>query len=354
MDFLRNKSALGKKILRAAVILLIILCAAAGMVLHDYSGGALSEPVIIRVPKGAGTIVISRLLKESGAVRLPVAFRVFSRITDADEGCQPGEYALEPGSGYEAISEKMHCTAYAPDVKVLIREGLQLPEIGKILEEKGICGKAEFLEACENARFDHEFLKGTEAAGRRRLEGYLFPDTYRFYEDTDPEAVIGRMLDRFGEMAYTRERIERAEELGYSFDEMLTLASMLESEAVTKEDRRTVAGVFFNRLKHGDKLQSCVTVEFALGIHKSIISWDDTQFESPYNTYLHKGLPIGPICCPGLVSLDAALWPGDTDYYFFQSDKYGELWFARTYAEHARIARQVQHDWVVKTRIVGE
>ncbi len=343
-----------KILLPAALIALLLLCALAVWIARDYARGGLSEPAVISVPQGAGSIAISGLLAESGAVDLPLAFRVYARLSGADEGWQPGSYTLEPGSGYPAISELMHSTAFAPDVEVLIPEGLQLPEIGKVLEENGICGKEAFLEACRSAGFDHAFLEGTDLEGRRRLEGYLFPDTYRFYPDTDPALVIERMLARFEEEVYTQERLDRAAELGLSFDQIITLASMLESEAVSKEDRQTVAGVFYNRLAIGGRLQSCVTVEFALGIHKTILSHADTQFESPYNTYLHKGLPIGPICCPGLVSIDAALYPAETDYYYFQSDKYGKLWFAETYAEHARISREVQRDWEVTTRVVGE
>jgi UPF0755 protein len=91
-----------------------------------------------------------------------------------------------------------------------------------------------------------------------------------------------------------------------------------------------------------------------LGIHKTIISWADTKYDSPYNTYLYPGLPIGPICCPGLVSIRAALWPEKNSYYYFQSDKYGTIWFASTLREHVRIQSQVQKDWEVVTRIVGE
>ena len=147
---------------------------------------------------------------------------------------------------------------------------------------------------------------------------------------------------------YTKKIRNQAEKMGFSVDEILILASMAESEAVTKADRRTVSGVFLNRLEHGDKLQSCVTVEYAKRMKKTIISLADTQYDSPYNTYLYAGLPYGPICCPGMVSIQAVLYHEDNDYYYFQSDESGRLHFAKTYQEHVRIQKEVQKDWEVK------
>ena len=138
--------------------------------------------------------------------------------------------------------------------------------------------------------------------------------------------------------------------MGFTFDEAVILASMVESEAADQRDRRIVAGIFQNRLKSPDfpKLQSCVTVEYAMGVKKSIISLKDTKYESPYNTYLYPGLPYGPICCPGEVSLKAVLWPEENDYYYFQSDEQGNLHYAQTFAQHANIQKDVQKDWEVK------
>lgn len=338
----------------------------------DYASGNLSDPITLEIPKGYGTLRIGKLLKSEGAIKSPAFFALWARKTGKDRIWQPGSFEIQANSGYEALGELLSGKAYLPDIEILIPEGLQIPEIGKRLEEAGICGKEEFVEACreftlpieieEDAESmdekdqDYAFLAGTDKPGRRKLEGYLFPDTYRFFPDTPPEEVIRTMLLNFRKKVCTKERLERAEELGISLDEAIIMGSLAESEAVTEEDRRRVAGVFYNRLStpgYG-KLQSCVTVEFAMGIHKTIISYADTQTDSPYNTYMYPGLPIGPICCPGTQSIDAALWPEENDYYFFQSDKFGRLWFAATYGEHLRYQKDIQKDWEVKTRIVGE
>ncbi len=137
--------------------------------------------------------------------------------------------------------------------------------------------------------------------------------------------------------------------MGLSIDETVILASMAESEAVTKADRRTVSGVFLNRLEKDDKLQSCVTVEYAKRMKKTIISLEDTKYDSPYNTYMYKGLPFGPICCPSMESIEAVLYNENNDHYYFQSDEKGRLHFAVTFAEHRKIQKEVQKDWKVTT-----
>lgn len=348
----------GKDIIILCCCLLLLLCLglAAGLFLQkDLEQGALSEPLEFTVPAGAGTSKLAPALAEQGVIHSPTLFRMYVHRQGKDEIWQPGSFHLEPGMGYAALLETFSRPDYAPDIQVLIPEGKQLKEIAKILSDAGICGKEDFLLVCAEGEFDYPFLP-QDVPGRRRLEGYLFPDTYRFFPGTPPEEVIRRMLDRFSEMVYTEKNRARAEEKGYSFDEIIILASMVESEAATESDRRNIAQVFYNRLETtgSQMLQSCVTVEYALGIHKSIISWQDTQYDSPYNTYLYPELPIGPICCPSLMSIEAALWPEANSYYYFQSDKFGKIWFASTLREHVNIQTQVQKDWEVVTRIVGE
>ena len=155
---------------------------------------------------------------------------------------------------------------------------------------------------------------------------------------------------------YTPEILAKVKKSKYSLDQVIILASMVESEAATTEDRKTVAGVFLNRLHHPDKfpkLESCVTVEYAKGIKKDIISLADTKYNSKYNTYKYPGLPYGPICCPSMESINAVLTPTNNSYYYFQSDSKGRLHFARTWQEHAKIQKKLQSNWkTTKTRKV--
>ena len=165
----------------------------------------------------------------------------------------------------------------------------------------------------------------------------------------------GRLMYR-NVIPYTPEILAKVKKSKYSLDQVIILASMVESEAATTEDRKTVAGVFLNRLHHPDKfpkLESCVTVEYAKGIKKDIISLADTKYNSKYNTYKYPGLPYGPICCPSMESINAVLTPTNNSYYYFQSDSKGRLHFARTWQEHAKIQKKLQSNWkTTKTRKV--
>ncbi len=339
------------------IIFSVLLLVLSLVFMLDFLSGSLKEDITIDVPEGAGTIQVAYLLEDQGAISHHALFEAAAQMSGADRQWQTGQFKLKKGSGYKTLINQL-TTPQLADVKVLIPEGKQLKQIAVILDKEGICDRDEFLTACEENDFDYEFLKGTDKEGRRRLEGYLFPDTYYFSENTDPNEVIKTMLDRFDEVLYTEDNIKRAAELGYSFDEMIILASMVESEAALESDRKIVAGIFHNRLNDPDNyplLQSCVTVEYALGIKKTIISYEDTEYDSPYNTYMYPGLPVGPICCPGEMSLKAALWSEENDYYYFQSDEEGDLHYARTWQEHASIQVDVQTEWETdEVQIIGE
>lgn len=312
---------------------------------HDFLAGALDkESTPVTVAAGDGTLAVAAELKEDGVLRHEKLFSLYAMASGYDGRWQAGTFEVEKGMGYEEICSLL-VTPQLSGVRVTIPEGKQVRQMAKILEEKGICSAADFMEAANTHSFEYPFLAGIDH--ENPLEGYLFPDTYYFEPDTDPDEVLRTMLDSFEANLYLPEYIKAAEDLGYTFDEVIILASIVESEASSKEDREEVAGVFFNRLTNPSytKLQSCVTVEYAMGVKKSIISYQDTQIDSPYNTYMYPGLPVGPICCPGLDSLEATLYHADNDYYYFQSDETGKLHFAETYEEHAAIQSEVQATW---------
>ena len=301
----------------------------------------------IKVDKGDGTIIIADKLKEKNVISSTAAFRIYSTLSGKNGKWQPGTFSVKQGENLVSLSKTL-TSLHHNEVKVLIPEGKQARQIAEILEKKGVCSADEFISACVNNKFDYPFLKGVNTKKRiSGLEGYLFCDTYYFEKSEDVNDVINTMLSRFQEKVYTDEIRSMVKGTRYSFDEIIILSSIVESEATTKEDRRTVAGVFLNRLekrKHG-KLQSCVTVEYAKGIKKHVISFEDTKFKSPYNTYLHEGLPYGPISCPSLESINAVLKPIKNNYYYFQSDSHGKLYFAETYEEHMRLQEEIHKKW---------
>lgn len=326
-------------------ILLILFTVVTVSSYGDLNNGALAKDrATLTVDNGDGTLAVAALLKERGVISHEKLFAYYAQGKGYDRLWQQGTFTVEKGMGYHALCTLLTRPQLA-SIQVTVPEGKQVRQIAKIFEEAGVCSAADFLTAASEDTFDYPFLVGIDH--ENPLEGYLFPDTYYFEADTDPEQVINEMLTNFEQKAYLQPYIDRAEELGYCFDDMIILASMVESEATTTADRKNVAGVFFNRLHNPSytKLQSCVTVEYALGIKKSIISSADTLYDSPYNTYLYPGLPIGPICCPGMDALEATLYYAENDYYYFQSDETGKLYFAETYGKHAAVQAKVQEDW---------
>lgn len=327
-----------------ALVLLVVLLFAV-VFGGDYFSGALdTDTVSYTVKSGAGTLAVAADLKEEGIIGHEKMFSLYAMVAGYDGRWQAGTFEVEKGMGYDELCVLL-TTPQLSGVKVTIPEGKQVRQIAKILESKGICSAGAFMEAANTHSFDYSFLEGIDH--ENPLEGYLFPDTYYFEKDSDSDEVIRAMLDGFAENLWKQEYIDRAEELGYTFDEIIILSSIVESEASSREDRENVAGVFFNRLNNPSytKLQSCVTVEYAMGVKKSIISYQDTLIDSPYNTYMYPGLPVGPICCPGTDSVEATLYYANNDYYYFQSDESGKLYFAETYEEHAAIQSEVQATW---------
>ncbi len=323
-----------------ALVLIVFVLLVSGVTTKD-------EDATITVNSGDGTIAVTEELSEQGAIRGKLLFRVIAGLMGRSGHWYAGSYTIPARSSFFTICEIM--SHPANDITVTFREGIQVREMGTILEKAGICKKTDFINACSSHSFDYEFLKDVPAKKRiDGLEGYLFPDTYSFTKNEDVDQLICTMLDRFQEEVYTDKILAQVKESGYSFDDVIILASMVESEAMTTEDRKTVAGVFLNRLSHPDqfpKLQSCVTVEYAMGIKKDIISAEDTEYDSPYNTYLYAGLPYGPICCPSIESIQAVLNPTPSDYYYFQSDENGKLYFAKTWQEHAKNQEKIQANW---------
>lgn len=335
-----------RPLLTAAILVLLLAACAAGGVRLEMAGFT-REGARVTVEPGDGTIAIAERLKEQGIIRSSLLFRAAAKFAKDDGGWQSGTFDLPGKSSYAAIRE---CLRGVPEevMRVTVPEGKQAKQIARILEENGVCSAEAFTEACRSVRFDEDYLEGIDTADRKGgLEGYLFPDTYYFEKDSDPEVVIRKMLARFREKIATEEYRARAAELGYTLDQVVILASIVESEATTKADRETVADVFERRLVDPDYgyLQSCVTVEYAKDMKKAVITLEDTEFDSPYNTYKYPGLPYGPICCPGEESVRAVLWPRENRYFYFQSDDAGNLYFAETFGEHMKVQEDVQEDW---------
>jgi UPF0755 protein len=223
-------------------------------------------------------------------------------------------------------------------VKVTFPEGYTVADIALKLEENGVCSADDFMSEANNAQYLDEFGIELSEPDKRAfiLEGYLFPDTYEFYRNENPSSVIKRFIRNFNSKI-TDEMKNRAEELGYSLDELLTIASIVQEEAGKVSEDKNVSSVIHNRLNSSDfpKLQCDACTFYLRDSVKPYVSEEKyEELLQTYSTYNCYGLPEGPITNPGLDSINAALYPNDTNYYFFVSDDDGQYYYASTWGEH--------------------
>ncbi len=316
------------------IILIIIAIILAVTVFSNLNTGD-KEEVLLNIPSGSSVSKIAQLLQDEDIIGNAFLFRLYVRAEGSADKIQAGMHLFHQNMSYkDALVELLAPATAGESVSVTIPEGFEVYQIAARMEEKEICSADAFMEAVKNEKFDFEFLKNIPER-EIPLEGYLFPDTYLFYKNTSPREVINTMLRRFEEVLFTDEYISKAAVMGYSFDEILTMASVVEREAAGDLDRSKVASVFYNRL-HSDYnyLESCATVQYILRERKPVLSYEDTKIDSPYNTYLYPGLPVGPIASPGKEAFHAALYPATTDYRYFVVGKNGEHIFSKTYEEH--------------------
>lgn len=280
-------------------------------------------PVPFTVEIGETAVSISEKLTEQQLVADPDLFRIFLRYNGLDASLEAGDYTLRRNMNMREIAETLQ-KANFEEVVVTIPEGLRAEEIAEILTEEGIMDGTVFLATVrQGTAVDHPLLADRPPGAS--YEGYLFPNTYRLPAlNTTPEDLISRMLDT---MASTipPNALDLAAARGYTFYEILTVASIVEREAVVPEERPTIASVYLNRLGEGMFLQADPTVQYAMGYQTDTDQWWKTpvtleeysQVNSPYNTYMNPGLPPGPIANPGAASINATLQPTETNFLFF-------------------------------------
>lgn len=317
------------------VLVLVILAGIAGLVtvLSDSLGVKVNGEVTVEVKKDWGPSATTDYLHQQGIIKYPFAFRIQSTLGGYDDQYQPGTIKIHSGMSYKDILDAL-TTVNRDAVKVVIPEGYEARQIAEALSEAGLPCAADFMSALDPSLYDYKFLKDIPDRPVR-LEGYLYPATYEIPVSYSAKEVVDLMLKAF-DSTFTEDYYKRAEEMGKSVDEIITMASVVERETGTAGEREKVAGVFYNRLKAGMKLQSCATVQYIIGDRKPILSIADTKIDSPYNTYMRAGLPIGPISNPGKDSIVAALYPEDTDAYYFCLGTNGETIFSTNFEDHVK------------------
>ena len=281
----------------------------------------------IAIPRGMTFKEVAHLLGDEGIIRGIWPFILWGKLSGAFPKIKAGEYELSSAMTPLQVLDTL-TKGKVKQHKASIPEGYTVSQIAEILESKGITNKEVFLEKCFSPQYSSSL--GIEADS---LEGYLFPDSYLFSKYLEPENVIETMVSRFRRI-YTPQYSERAKELGFSDHEILTLASMIEKEAAIPRERFLVSGVYHNRLKRNMRLYSCPTVIYAIKNFDGNLTKRDLERYTPYNTYLIRGLPPGPICNPGKEAIVAALYPATTEYLYFVSKNDGSHHFSSTFKDH--------------------
>ncbi|MBR2521493.1 MAG: endolytic transglycosylase MltG [Oscillospiraceae bacterium] len=278
---------------------------------------------------------ITQKLKDAGMIKYKTLFKFYANYSKAMDKIQPGTYTLRTNYDYMALVSNMRTEIGRKDtVDVTIPEGYTVRQIFKILAENGVCLQEDLETIAADYDFGYDFLQGIAFGDYRRLEGYLFPDTYQFYQNDDPVTVIRKMLSNFDQRV-TDEIRQLASSNGHSLRDVLIVASIIEKEAQVPQDRPLISSVIYNRLNSSfGYLQIDATVIYAMGEHTDSLSYEDLKYDDPYNTYMYEGLPPGPIANPGLDSIKAAADPADTDYMFYALKSDGSHYFSTTYEEH--------------------
>ena len=303
------------------------------------------EAVDITIPENATTSEVARILADNGIIKYPSVFKMYASLKHEKGDYLAGDYTVSPSMSYDKLRGTFKKQVETGTCWITIPEGYTTDEIIDLMVENGIGTREGYIDVINNYNFDYWFIdeleeKGTNPDRFYRLDGYLFPDSYEFYKASSEATVINKLLARFDEV-FVEDYRTRASQLGYSVDQILIIASLVEKEAGSMADFMYVSSVFNNRLKdpyNFPRLESDATVVYAIQINTGVrpkeITPEDLKYDSPYNTYTHEGLTPGPITNPSASAIRYALYPANTNYKYFVSADNGTTLFAATKYEH--------------------
>lgn len=318
-----------KKKMLALIIPIIILALLGFKILqdikHPFSTKIGETPIL--VGEGDSLFNVVNGLKKKGLIKNEFLFKIYIKKNNLNTNIKPGEYYIDNSQTIRGFVDMLNKgTKDGSYVQITIPEGYEIEQIAALLDAKGIITKEEFLESCKKYKVP-SYVKVSNKL-KYALEGYLFPDTYEFKKGTKGEEIITRMLKQFEVVLKDINKKEVD-----NIHELITAASLIEKEARIDEDRPKIASVLYNRLNKNMMLQMDASVLYAIGKHKNRVTYEDLKVKSPYNTYVVKGLPPGPICSPGKPSIEAALNPLKTDYVFYVLEDNKKHYFTNNYKD---------------------
>ena len=294
-----------------------------------------AAPVTFEVEEGEGLALVTDDLYEAELIASPFWFSVYAKLDGSARSIQAGVFELQQGMHYASIVDVL-IDANSEEVTITIPEGYTLEQIAEEVTSNLDIDPTDWalMVGLASPLEDHPFVVAAGKPENVDLEGYLFPDTYRFFANATAEDVALTMLEEMEENVLALDiEYNRVEDV-HRLHDILTLASIVEREVRHPQDMATVAGLFYNRLEIGQALQADSTVNYFTGKDTPSVSLSDTEIDSPYNTYLYAGLPPGPISNPGFNALKAVADPVQTDYFYFLTSPEGDVYYGTTFDEH--------------------
>ena len=347
----QKEKKLVKRIVLSITAAFIILVVLFGLIGYQYVTTSL-EPLdkndqtekIIEIPTGSSSKDIAQILQNNNIIKSAIVFSYYVRMNN-ETGFQAGNYEFSPSMSLDTIISQLQeggTVAEYKGNKVLVKEGITIDQIADAIAATTDYSKEDFLTVIKDEAFltkmktnyPELLTSALEAEDTRyRLEGYLFPATYDFPEEMSLEELVENMISKMDEVM--QEYYPKIKESNRNVHDVLTIASLVEREGFTLEDRKLIAGVFNNRLEINMPLQTDIAVLYALDEHKEYVSNNDVAVESPYNLYVHPGLGPGPVDSPSADAIKATLEPTESEYLYFLADmSTGKIYYAETYQQH--------------------
>nr|WP_312541276.1 endolytic transglycosylase MltG [Enterococcus sp.] len=352
----KKEDRIVNRIVLIVVLALLVIGGVLGFSVYRYVTSSLQpldasdkETVSVEIPSGSSNKAIGEILEEDEIIKSGMIFNYYTKFNNLT-GFQAGNYQFSPSMTLDEISAMLQSGegSVTSDAKVTIPEGYDVDQIGDALAEATNISKDDFLALMESDAFFEKMntaypdLLGSAADAegvRYRLEGYLFPATYDYYTGNTLEEVVTQMVDKSN--AVMSKYYDQIAQKEMTVQEVLTLASLVEKEGSKEDDRKNIAQVFFNRLAIDMPLQSDISILYALGEHKELVTYEDTAVDSPYNLYTNTGYGPGPFNNPSEQAIQAVLAPTANDYYYFVADiQTQEVYFAQTYDQHMQLVEE--------------
>ena len=340
---MKRKTAV--RLIMACVVIIIFAAAVSRLMYQSYLKKPVSKTskdIEFRINEGENSSMIINKMAKTGLITNSFFARIYLKNHGIDRSLKFGYYKFNTSMTPVEIFKILLSGQIDPDIiNVSIPEGFTIKQIANKLKDKGIISSTEeFINEAQTGNFNYEFLKYIPENRPMRLEGYLYPATYELKKGMSCHIIIDKMLNRFESIIVTLQNSGLKTE---DIDKVIIMASMVEGEAKVDSERPIIAAVFYNRLKINKKLESCATVEYALGVHKPVLYYKDLAVSSPYNTYKYAGLPVGPINNPGLKSIGAAVNPENVDYIYFVSKGDGTHYFTKNYNDFLKYKKSLKN-----------